>query len=64
MEMVAEGVETAEQAALLRTLECDLLQGYHFGMPMAVDGMTTLLRRGTGAPGTAGEPGAGAPSGG
>jgi diguanylate cyclase (GGDEF)-like protein/PAS domain S-box-containing protein len=30
---VAEGVETAEQLALLHTLECDMVQGYLWGRP-------------------------------
>jgi EAL domain-containing protein (putative c-di-GMP-specific phosphodiesterase class I) len=30
---VAEGVETAEEAALLQRLGVDCLQGYHFGVP-------------------------------
>jgi EAL domain-containing protein (putative c-di-GMP-specific phosphodiesterase class I) len=32
---VAEGVETAEQAAALEQLGYQLLQGYHFGRPVA-----------------------------
>jgi diguanylate cyclase (GGDEF)-like protein/PAS domain S-box-containing protein len=32
--VVAEGVETAAQVALLREQGCDLVQGYHFGRPM------------------------------
>jgi EAL domain-containing protein (putative c-di-GMP-specific phosphodiesterase class I) len=32
--VVAEGVETEQQAALLRSLACDLAQGFHFGRPM------------------------------
>ena len=32
--VVAEGVENAEQARLLRELKCDLLQGYHFSRPL------------------------------
>ena len=35
MEVVAEGVETALQAELLRTLGCDQVQGYYLSMPMA-----------------------------
>lgn len=31
--VVAEGVETASEARVLRDLGCDLLQGYHFGRP-------------------------------
>jgi diguanylate cyclase (GGDEF)-like protein/PAS domain S-box-containing protein len=32
--VVAEGVETAEQARLLRLLRCDEMQGFHFGRPV------------------------------
>ncbi|WP_328605967.1 EAL domain-containing protein [Amycolatopsis sp. NBC_00345] len=31
--VVAEGVETAEELALLRELDCDQAQGYHLGRP-------------------------------
>ncbi|MGD9688254.1 MAG: putative bifunctional diguanylate cyclase/phosphodiesterase [Phycisphaerales bacterium] len=31
--VIAEGVERIEQVALLRTMECDIGQGYHFGPP-------------------------------
>jgi len=34
LEVVAEGVETVEQANLLRRLGCDLLQGFYFARPM------------------------------
>ncbi len=33
--VVAEGVETAEELALLRELGCDQAQGYHLGRPLA-----------------------------
>jgi diguanylate cyclase (GGDEF)-like protein len=32
---VVEGVETAEQAAILEDLGCHYMQGYHFGRPLA-----------------------------
>jgi EAL domain-containing protein (putative c-di-GMP-specific phosphodiesterase class I) len=33
LEITAEGVESADQATLMRLMGCDLLQGYHFGRP-------------------------------
>jgi diguanylate cyclase (GGDEF)-like protein len=34
MQVTAEGVETAEQAEILRNLDCDSAQGYLFGRPV------------------------------
>ncbi len=34
MKIVAEGVETAEQADMAKALGCDLLQGYYFDKPL------------------------------
>jgi diguanylate cyclase (GGDEF)-like protein/PAS domain S-box-containing protein len=34
MEVVAEGIETVEQLATLRALDCDYGQGYHFSRPL------------------------------
>jgi EAL domain-containing protein (putative c-di-GMP-specific phosphodiesterase class I) len=34
LEVVAEGIEHAEQAESLRGLACDLGQGFHFARPM------------------------------
>ncbi|MCL4138909.1 UNVERIFIED_CONTAM: hypothetical protein GTU68_037746 [Idotea baltica] len=43
MKVVAEGVETAEQAALLQTLACDNLQGFHFWKPMPANEIEAVL---------------------
>jgi EAL domain-containing protein (putative c-di-GMP-specific phosphodiesterase class I) len=34
LEVVAEGVETAEQLALVRAFGCDLVQGFYIARPM------------------------------
>ncbi|MFI1988870.1 putative bifunctional diguanylate cyclase/phosphodiesterase [Actinoplanes sp. NPDC020271] len=41
---VAEGVETATQAAQLREMRCDLVQGYHFGRPADPEIIELLIR--------------------
>jgi len=43
MEVVAEGVETAERLAALRALQCDYAQGYWFAKPLDVQAATALL---------------------
>lgn len=43
IEIVAEGVETLEQAAILRDLGCDILQGYAFARPMSRDQLEIFL---------------------
>ena len=43
LQVVAEGVETAEQAALLRSHGCDELQGYLYGKAMPAAAVATLL---------------------
>lgn len=45
-QVVAEGVETAEQLAYLRSRGCDEVQGYYFGKPMTVFEITRLLAAG------------------
>jgi len=42
--VVAEGVETEEQATILRDLKCDLLQGYLLGRPVPWEELTARLR--------------------
>ena len=44
LETVAEGVERVEQADRLRTLQCDIGQGYLYSRPLASDAITTYLR--------------------
>jgi EAL domain-containing protein (putative c-di-GMP-specific phosphodiesterase class I) len=41
--VVAEGVETAEQLAMLRELGCDLVQGYYFDEPLPLDATNKLI---------------------
>jgi len=43
MEVVAEGVETEEQAKMLRLLRCDLMQGFLISRPVPFDAMSVLL---------------------
>jgi EAL domain-containing protein (putative c-di-GMP-specific phosphodiesterase class I) len=44
--VIAEGVETPEQAAFLLAELCDEGQGYFFGRPVAAEAFSTLLRTG------------------
>ncbi len=43
LDVVAEGVETAEQALRLRGHGCQLAQGYHFGRPLHAEDLRELL---------------------
>ena len=45
LHVVAEGVETAQQADRLRSLGCDLGQGYFFARPQPSASITALLER-------------------
>ncbi len=45
LDAVAEGIENAEQAAVLRALGYRLGQGYHLAEPMTADGVSQLLAR-------------------
>lgn len=43
LEAVAEGVETAEQVAMLRSFSCQTGQGYHFARPDGPDAIAAML---------------------
>ena len=45
MNVTAEGVETAEQAALLKDLSCEFGQGYFFDRPLTHDRAREVLRK-------------------
>ena len=51
LKVVAEGVETAEQLALLMDTGCDEFQGFHFARPLPCDELESFL--GFHSPGTA-----------
>ena len=42
-ELVAEGVETLEQARMLRSMGCDIMQGFLFSRPLPAERMGMLL---------------------
>jgi diguanylate cyclase (GGDEF)-like protein/PAS domain S-box-containing protein len=51
LDIVAEGIEFADQWETLRALGCDLGQGYHFSRPLDGDAMLEFLRtRGASSP--------------
>jgi diguanylate cyclase (GGDEF)-like protein/PAS domain S-box-containing protein len=45
LRVIAEGVETAEQLAILRENNCDEFQGYYFSKPVSVNAIADLLRK-------------------
>jgi len=44
LEVVAEGVESEGQLALLAQRHCDIVQGFYFSKPLAADALEALLR--------------------
>jgi EAL domain-containing protein (putative c-di-GMP-specific phosphodiesterase class I) len=45
LKVVAEGVESEEQARILGLIRCDELQGYLFGRPVPFDEVVAVLKR-------------------
>ncbi len=43
LDVVAEGVETIQQVALLKKLECKYGQGFYFSRPLSAEGIAALL---------------------
>ncbi len=43
MELVAEGVESAEQLAILKSFECDYYQGYLSSQPVSIENFEAIL---------------------
>ena len=43
LRVIAEGVETAEQAIMLRSHGCDEAQGYHYARPMPAEDLLSFL---------------------
>jgi EAL domain-containing protein (putative c-di-GMP-specific phosphodiesterase class I) len=48
LSVVAEGVDSEEQARFLKVLRCDQMQGYLFSKPLPMAEMTALLEPGNG----------------
>ncbi len=43
--VVAEGVENESQEKVLRRLQCEMVQGFHYSRPLTADRLEALLRR-------------------
>jgi EAL domain-containing protein (putative c-di-GMP-specific phosphodiesterase class I) len=50
LDVIAEGVETQEQAAFLKQCGCERAQGYHFSPPVTAQDFEKLFRLGLGNP--------------
>jgi EAL domain-containing protein (putative c-di-GMP-specific phosphodiesterase class I) len=47
LEVIAEGVETAEQLAFLRDQNCDRVQGFYFSQAVPLESLQSYIIRGT-----------------
>ncbi len=45
MQVIAEGVETKEQADILREMGCHEVQGFHYSPPLSSEGFSEVLKR-------------------
>ena len=45
MPVIAEGVETKEQADFLGRIGCDIIQGYYYAKPMSMEEFEQLLNK-------------------
>ena len=45
LKVIAEGVETKEQADILRKANCDLAQGYYYARPLTTDDFEKFMFR-------------------
>jgi len=43
MKVLAEGVETQQQATLLQEAGCDTYQGYHFSKPLTIADLEAFI---------------------
>jgi len=48
LKVIAEGVETAGQAAYLKSRSCELAQGFYYSEPLAADAFSALLHQAVG----------------
>ncbi len=47
LNVVAEGVETADQLAILSSINCDLVQGFYLGKGVAQENVVDIFRKNT-----------------
>ena len=47
IDVIAEGVETQQQASLLTRLDCHIAQGYLYGKPMPAKDILSVMQDGT-----------------